>query len=640
MGVCTVTGRWTGAGGEITSSANGVGSRAVRATMRSMPAHQENSLAHVLRRLRRTRALRAALRRDGPWSGRLAEHPGEGPGEPGWTTLDATIRPIGSGRYRRLGWARGEAHLLRTDLGLEPHPERARTRRSLLYIAQHTDVHVCDAQSPARLEGGEAFGWVNPGSDSGHRPQETCTAQVLDALVRATNAVGVSPISGAPMAWCIQTGDNTDNRTASEVRWWIDVLDGRPTTPNTGAPGRYEGLQRSGWRAVWHPDRPGWDQRQQAGFPHLPGFLDAAVSTFEPTGLAVPWLAVFGNHDQIFSGTFGPTANLRIDLIEPMLAGSSRKPSSAVGLVRAITHAVTLGPDRRRWERASRGPGVQTVTADAGARRPLSLPEYLTQLLAPGTGPGPVGHGFGPEHLTDETSWWSRPEGDHLQVIGLDTCNHTHGDGGGLGPRQRAWFEAELARHHTRHGDADGRWVDGPGPDRMVIVVSHHNTWMMDNTHDDHFDPGPRTLGPDLVELLDRFPNVIAWLNGHSHEHKVLAHRRTRSEAGGGWWEVNTCSAIDFAQQGRTIEVFDNGDGTTSLLVTVIDHAAPPLVPYESQEGWTTDRLASISRELAANDDSWLDPIALLGRPEDRNAELVLRTPFSLGATGALGHRP
>ena len=93
---------------------------------------------------------------------------------------------------------------------------------------------------------------------------------------------------------------------------------------------------------------------------------------------------------------------------------------------------------------------------------------------------------------------------------------------------------------------------------------------------------------------------------------------------------MNTASTIDFGQQARTIEVFDNGDGSVSFLVTVLDHAAPPLVPYRSDEGWTSQRLASVSRELAANDDRWFRPMDLLGRREDRNVELIVRAPFTL----------
>ena len=124
---------------------------------------------------------------------------------------------------------------------------------------------------------------------------------------------------------------------------------------------------------------------------------------------------------------------------------------------------------------------------------------------------------------------------------------------------------------------------------------------------------------------------MVLWLNGHSHEHRIRPHPQPGGGPGAGLWEVNTSSAIDFAQQGRTVELFDNGDDTVSILVTVLDHAAPPLVAYRADEGWTPERLASVSRELAANDDRWFDPMDLLGRPEDRNVELVVSAPFPLG---------
>lgn len=558
----------------------------------------------------------------------LGDEPGVAATDQPLTTLDATIRPVGSGRYRRLGWSSGEAHLLRTDLGAVPGGDRVGSRRSLLYFAHHTDTHLCDAQAPARLEGGEAFGWFNPGADGGHRPQETCTAQVLDHLVRATNAATTSPVTGAAMAWCVQTGDNTDNRTEAEVAWWLSVLGGRPTTPNTGAPGRYEGAQRSGWRGAWHPDDPSHDVYGHAGFPRLPGFLDAAVAAFQPEGMRVPWLAVFGNHDSLFQGTFGPPRgrNVRMDLLEPMLSASARKPIGAVGLVRAMTHASTFGGNQEHWDRWSRlKVSVRTVTADPDARRAVPLDAYLAKLVADGE------HGFTDRNVVEHSSWWSRPEGDHVQVIGLDTCNHTHGDGGGIGPAQLAWLEAELARHHTRHLDRRRRWVDGPvgAGDRLVLLCSHHNSWTMDNAHDDEVDPGPRLLGAGLVELIGRFPNVVLWVNGHSHEHKVLHH--PGAEEGSGCWEVDTASAIDFGQQGRTFEIVDNRDGTLSILATVLDHAAPPWVAHRQDEAWTPSEVASISRELSANDDRWVDPIALLGGPEDRNVELVVAAPFPLG---------
>jgi metallophosphoesterase (TIGR03767 family) len=584
-----------------------------------VPNHQDNSFSDVVARIRRWTHQGAKARRT---SWRLPpEAPPEGTAPSGprpRTTLDATIRPVGSGRYRRLRWMDGEPHLVRTDLGAVPGKDRATTRRSVLYFAHHTDVHVCDAQSPARLEGGETFGWFNPGADGGHRPQETCTTQVLDQLVVATNEVATSPLTGAPMAWCAQTGDNTDNRTVGELAWWLGVLAGEVVTPNTGAPDRYEGVQRSGWRGAWHPDDPSHDIYGRAGFPRLPGFLDAAVRPFQATGLDVPWLAVFGNHDVLYQGTFGE----RVARLGELLASSSAKPRGAFGLVRSNVHARLAGTELDRWQRWGRGPGVLHVTPDPEARQSVPLDAFLQKLVDAG------GHGYTQEHVDQHTSWWSRPEGDAVQVIGLDTCNHRQGSDGSLGPRQTAWLEQELQRHHRRYRNPSGTWVQSGGSDRLVILLSHHNSWTMDNLHDDPFDPGPRTSGADLVAMLARFPNVVLWVNGHSHEHKVLVHRG--SAPGSGCWEVDTASGIDFGQQGRTFEIVDNGDGTLSILVTVLDHAAPPAVDHRQDATWTTAELASISRELAANDNRWIDPMELLGGPEDRNVELVVAAPFPL----------
>jgi metallophosphoesterase (TIGR03767 family) len=617
-----------------------------------VPNHQANSPGDVARRLRRLAAARRAQQRTRRDREPALPSPLDAPGAAGTdppvrTTVDATIRPAATGRFRLLEWAPGEPHVVHPASGVEPAPDRARVRRSLLYFAQHTDTHLCDSQSPARLEAGETFGWVNPGTDGGHRPQEALSTQVFDRLVAATNAVAESPDTGAPLAWCVQTGDNTDNRTAAELAWWLAVLEGRPLEPGTGAPGRYEGIQRSGWRGVWHPDDPRRrDLYGRAGYPYLPGLLDAAVTRFEPVGLDVPWLAVFGNHDSLFAGTFGPLPGLRIDRLQPMLAGAAGKPTGTVGLVRAIVHATVLGADPARWERwADRWPvGIRQVTADPVGRAAVSRHEYVTALFDDSSVHGPVGHGFTASNLADATSWWSRAEGELVQVIGLDTCNHTNGDGGGIGPRQFRWLEDELVRLHRRWQDADGSWVAGDGPDRLVVLVSHHNSWTMDNHYDDEADPGHRVGGAELVAFLHRFPNVVLWVNGHCHEHRVIRHPGPAAAGpgggpgdgagargpGAGFWEVDTASLIDFSQQGRTFELLDNGDGTLSVLTTVIDHASAPRAPRHDHHRWTVGELASLSRELAVNDARWIDPVALLGTLDDRNVELVVRAPFPL----------
>jgi hypothetical protein len=53
-------------------------------------------------------------------------------------------------------------------------------------------------------------------------------------------------------------------------------------------------------------------------------------------------------------------------------------------------------------------------------------------------------------------------------------------------------------------------------------------------------------------------------------------------------------------------------------------------VAHRRDGRWEPVELASLSRELAANDDQWVDPLFGLGSVEDRNVELALPLPFPL----------
>src|SRR5699024_8981614 len=71
------------------------------------------------------------------------------------TTLRRTIVPgpsVNSQGYRKLRYGPGEPYNLRMDFDIEPAPDRAERRLGLLSFVQFTDVHIVDAQSPARLE--------------------------------------------------------------------------------------------------------------------------------------------------------------------------------------------------------------------------------------------------------------------------------------------------------------------------------------------------------------------------------------------------------------------------------------------------------------------------------------------------------
>jgi len=513
-------------------------------------------------------------------------------------------------------WGPGEGHTVRNDLGVVADPGRVRSRTSVLYFSQHTDAHICDAQSPSRLEVGEHLAWLAPGTDAGHRPQEHATVHVLDQMVRATNAVRSSPVSGAPMAFCIQTGDNTDNRQYAELRWFIDTLDGRVITPNTGS-SRYEGAQgmsEFGW--VYHPEDPSKDPYGRFGFPCVPGLLASSIQPFQAAGIAVPWLAVLGNHDMIFQGTFGNTGPIRLGDVGDRLAGSGSK-LSRLGSLLALVAATSLegGATAERLERLARR-GSVPVTADTDLRRPLTLREQLDEYFITRSRPGPVGHGFTARNLAHGTAYWARPHVDRFLLLGLDTNNHTSGSEGRMGPRQRRWLVEQL--DEARRSDL------------LVIAFSHHNSWTMTNNSHDHHDPGRPTDGGELVDLLRSRPEVILWVNGHAHENRIECHRAP-GRSSHGFWEVCTASCVDFGQQSRTFEILDNGDGTLSILVTVLDHAAEPSVTVRPDGRYSSAELASFSREFAANDARWVDPWQQRGAPEDRNVELLVGGELTVG---------
>jgi hypothetical protein len=165
------------------------------------------------------------------------------------------------------------------------------------------------------------------------------------------------------------------------------------------------------------------------------------------------------------------------------------------------------------------------------------------------------------------------------------------------------------------------------GPDKFVAIFSHHTIGTMDNVP----AGSGRSSGADVQALLLRYPNVILWVNGHTHRNQVLPHTRPAGSAiGGGFWEVNTAAHIDWPEQSRIIEVADNLDGTLSVFCTIVDHSGP-ISPPGSLSG--TAALASLSRELSAND--WQNRSdARRGGIEDRNVELLLPSPLAVSGSG------
>jgi hypothetical protein len=141
-----------------------------------------------------------------------------------------------------------------------------------------------------------------------------------------------------------------------------------------------------------------------------------------------------------------------------------------------------------------------------------------------------------------------------------------------------------------------------------------------------------RFRGPQVEELLHRFPNVVLHIAGHDLQYRITprpdAQRRTQ-----GYWEITTGSPLDFPMQSRLIEVAENGDGTLSLFSTVYDTAAP-ISPGDARDPTPLDdvnqlSLASVARQVAAHDPQ-RNAASTTFSPSDDNAELLLPAPFPI----------
>ncbi|MER5430516.1 TIGR03767 family metallophosphoesterase [Streptomyces sp. NPDC002588] len=511
------------------------------------------------------------------------------------TTLASVAAPRSGSGYRRLGSAAGWQRVVRGDLAA-PRSGRAGRRTTLAVFVQLTDLHLIDSQHPLRLE------YLRSADPAAWRPHEALTVQGAVSLIERVNSLRAAPVTGSPLDFVITTGDNTDNNSHTELEWYLKVMSGGRITPNSGDPRRYEGVLSSGIPLYWQPDSASRDGYKQRGFPHLDGFLAAAIREVRSPGLALPWYSTVGNHDALPLGCY---AHGESYLTEYAVGGRKLMELSATEATR-LQQSIAKDKDPRgtvlRDLLKSRTRAMRPVTPDE-RRAPFTPAEYLKAHLDPAyKGLGPVGHGYTAGNLAAGTQYYTFPVADDVIGISLDTTDPGGHYNGSIGTAQLKWLDATLRAHK----------------DSYAIVFSHHTSDSMKNTHTDPAHPRERRhTGAELTDLLLKHRNVAAWVNGHIHRNHIKAHH---GSAGGSFWEVSTASHVDFPQLARVIELVDNKDGTLSLHTTLVESAAPHRTDFTdlSQTG-----LAALYRELSANTRS--DGDKLSGDPDDRNTELVLQ---------------
>lgn len=587
------------------------------------------------------------------------------PGPLGQSTVQQRIVPDGAPGFDQLTTGAGEPYMVREDGFGAAQPGREGRRTSIAYFGQLSDFQLADEESPARVEFLDPLG--SP-VEAAYRPWEALEPFIDDAMIRQVDSFsGASPIasgdgSRAPMNFAIDTGDSADSQQLNETEWVRTLLEGgtldpnsgidpsgysHPLCPPVGVPGAaeaagYTGVQDYGDYAeglnpyFYDPNEP---RGAAAGWPEYPGLMDRAQEPFEAAGLDVPSYVAFGNHDGLVQG------NQAAD---------------------AATEEVATGCTKTME-------GVPTLVPPDPARQYVSKAQFK-QVFEEGSQPD--GHGFGDVDPAQEAAsdgaagYYSFVPVPGLRMIALDTVC----EGGVTGPCADGNVD-----------DPQYRWLEGvlqeaTAADQLVVIFSHHAIPSLTanvpdeaappctgpDAHGHDANPGcdvdprlstPIHLGPEMVELLHRFPDVIAWVAGHSHVNDVTPYPDP-SGNGHGFWSIRVAAEADWPQQARLLQIFDNHDGTLSIFGTIVDHASGATAPPSgtAAAGMSVEELASVGRTLSYNDAQTgaracePEPCGE-GGPDDRNVELLVddpRTgsgggspaqPVSAGRGGACTHR-
>lgn len=463
----------------------------------------------------------------------------------------------------------------------------------LLTFFSISDIHIADKESPAQpLYFGWSAPWGAPSNDgSAYSPVILSTPHVLDAAVQTINALH----KRTPFDFGLSLGDAANNTQYNELRWFIDVIDGKVITPSSGD--------------------------------HLGAGNVDYQRPFKAAGLnkEIPWFQVIGNHDQFWMGSYCENLKTMAAHVGTSVLDMAAGSNSATGGINGkgfytgvVDGSTSLGLVVKSGPESQWPSGAPQVAADVD-RRSLttnvsSTANWMREFF--NTTTAPVGHGFTQINLDLDFACYSfQPKsGIPIKVIVLDDTVKGTGDQqyarACLDQHRLDWLVAELE--------------EGQRHDKLMIVAAHipvypQQTLDPNSGNFSLFVAPPSVVSdPTLLAILHGFPNLMLWMSGHRHINVVTPQPFNPGDPTDqpekSFWEVETASLRDFPQHLRTFEVRRNGDNTISIVVTNVDPAVSPGSPAAKSR----DYAVGASRIFNANAQSIGDETS-----HAYNAELV-----------------
>ena len=438
-----------------------------------------------------------------------------------------------------------------------------------------------------------------------------CTTHVLDAAMQTANALHKQD----PFDFGISLGDTCNNTSYNELRWYIDVIDGKVITPSSGD---HLGADRIDYQRPY----------QAAG-------LDKSI----------PWYQALGNHDHFYIGSFPVDANPAYGLRNSYLADSVwavgdvlallpttfpilidlasmlTKPSYYMGVLDGSSPYGEVIDSGLASDPAFAA-GAPKVAADAN-RRSLVRADWVGEFL--NTTSKPVGHGFNlvdPALAADGFACYSFVPNARvpLKVIvlddtrsGYDGATDIHGHGY-LDAKRWAWLQSELdkgqaanqlmiiAAHVPIGVSAVGSQMEWWAPAQPANPVTSPQYVNVPSSYRNAV-----TL-TDLVNKLQSCPNLLMWVAGHRHMNVVKAFPSAdAAKPEQGFWQVETASLREWPQQFRTFQIYLNSDYTVSIVTVNVDPSVAEGTPAAVSRKYAIATQQIIQTNVLRNNPNYLN---------------------------------